>query len=290
MGPHLNAAKRFFPGPTRGLLEGGRYALLHTRTMEFDDLRPYVTGDEIRDIDWKASARAGTVLIRRYISEKHHKILMIADAGRNMSALTPSGEGKRDVAAHVLGAFGLITLGRADEVAMVYGDERGSVRVGARRGENHIEALLHRFYTHTLTAPGCSDICTQLQYAATHYRRRMLLIVVSDEPDIDAPLTRVLEQLGERHELLWVLITDMPAVGSAAGEPDGYDVVTGAHVLNGATLGPRIVEAYRRREAQRSAALTDFLTVRRISFTRIAASGDIHARLRALTADYAHAG
>ena len=146
MGPHLNAAKRFFPGPTRGLLEGGRYALLHTRTMEFDDLRPYVTGDEIRDIDWKASARAGTVLIRRYISEKHHKILMIADAGRNMSALTPSGEVKRDVAAHVLGAFGLITLGRADEVAMVYGDERGSVRVGARRGENHIEALLHRFY------------------------------------------------------------------------------------------------------------------------------------------------
>ena len=114
--------------------------------------------------------------------------------------------------------------------------------------------------------------------------------MVSDEPDIDAPLTRVLEQLGERHELLWVLITDMPAVGSAAGEPDGYDVVTGAHVLNGATLGPRIVEAYRRREAQRSAALTDLLTARRISFTRIAASGDIHARLRALTADYAHAG
>ncbi|MGV7846625.1 DUF58 domain-containing protein, partial [Mycobacterium kansasii] len=85
----MHAAKRHFPGPTRGLLDGGRYALLHTRTMEFDDLRPYVAGDEVRDIDWKATARSGTVLIRRYVSEKHHKVLLIADAGRNMNALAP---------------------------------------------------------------------------------------------------------------------------------------------------------------------------------------------------------
>src|SRR3954464_7622188 len=137
MSQHLNQAIRHFGRDTRGLLEGGRYALLHSRSMEFDDLRPYVPGDDVRDIDWKATARSGTVLIKRFVSEKHHKILLVADAGRNMSALTPSGESKRDVAAHVLGAVGLITLGRSDEIGMVYGDIRGSINVRQRRGETH---------------------------------------------------------------------------------------------------------------------------------------------------------
>ncbi len=290
MGQHLNSAKRHFAGATRGLLDGGRYALLHTRTLEFDDLRPYVAGDEIRDIDWKASARSGTVLIRRYVSEKHHKILLIADAGRNMTALAPSGEVKRDVALHIMGAFGLITLGRADEVALVYGDCRGSLRVGARRGESHLEHVLHRFYTHTVSAPGRSDIVTQLDYAATHYRRPMLVIVISDEPDVGVRLQTSLQQLSDRHELLWVAVSDMPAVGSAANERDGYDVATGAHVLNGATLGSRILAAYRRREADRIAALEDFFTTRAIALTRIGASSDIRARIVALTRNYSHAG
>ncbi|OOK81065.1 hypothetical protein BZL29_1818 [Mycobacterium kansasii] len=129
MGKHLNRAKLYFGTDTRGLLDGGRYALLHTRSLEFDDLRPYVAGDDIRDIDWKASARSGSVLIKRYVSEKHHKILLIADTGRNMTALAPSGEVKRDVALHVIGAIGLITLGRSDELGMVYGDSRGSANI-----------------------------------------------------------------------------------------------------------------------------------------------------------------
>lgn len=83
-------------------------------------------GDDVRDIDWRASARSGSVLIKRVVSEKHHKILLVADARRNMSALAVSGEVKRDVATNVMGAVGLIALGRSDEIVMVYGDSRGS--------------------------------------------------------------------------------------------------------------------------------------------------------------------
>ena len=86
MGKHLNRARSHFGTDTRGLLEGGRYALLHSRSLELDDLRPYVRGDDVRDIDWKASARSGSVLIKRFVDEKHHKILLVADAGRNMTA------------------------------------------------------------------------------------------------------------------------------------------------------------------------------------------------------------
>lgn len=290
MGVHLNRAKSYFGTDTRGLLEGGRYALLHTRSLEFDDLRPYVAGDDIRDIDWKASARSAAVLIKRYVSEKHHKILLIADSGRNMNALAPSGELKRDIALHVMGAIGLITLGRSDELGLVYGDSRGSANIRARRGETHVEHLLHRFHTHTLSDPATSDIITQMDYVATGYRRRMLVIVISDEPDIDDRLAAALQQLSGRHDLMWAMISDMPAVGSAEGERDGYDVATGAYVLNGATLGPRIIDAYRRREAMRVSKLEEFLSSRGIGFARIGASVEIRAKIVALTEAFAHAG
>jgi uncharacterized protein (DUF58 family) len=182
VGKHLNRARSQFGTDTRGLLEGGRYALLHTRSLEFDDLRPYVRGDDVRDIDWKASARSGSVLIKRFVDEKHHKILLVADAGRNMTAQAPSGEAKIDIAANILGAFGLITLGRSDQIGMVYGDTRGCVNIRQGRGETHIESMLHRFYGHTLAQPGPSDISCQLDYVATHYRHPMLIVVVSDEP------------------------------------------------------------------------------------------------------------
>ena len=292
MGKHLNRAKTHFGTDTRGLLEGGRYALLHTRSMEFDDLRAYVPGDDVRDIDWKASARSGSVLIKRFVSEKHHKILLVADAGRNMSALAPSGEYKRDVAAHIMGAVGLIGLRRSDQIGIVYGDRRGSVNVPQRRGESHIEGLLHRWYQHTMTDPGASNVTAQLDYVATHYRHTMLIIVVSDEPEIgrqgDDPLSQVLVRLGARHDIMWAMVSDMPAVGP--DNTDGFDVATGRFVLNGADLGPRVVTAYRRAERVRRDRLGAFLTAHAVSHATIAGSHDIRRQLVGLTEASARAG
>jgi uncharacterized protein (DUF58 family) len=292
VGKHLNRAKTHFGTDTRGLLEGGRYALLHTRSMEFDDLRAYVPGDDVRDIDWKASARSGSVLIKRFVSEKHHKILLVADAGRNMSALAPSGEYKRDVAAHIMGAVGLIGLRRSDQIGMVYGDRRGSVNVPQRRGESHIEGLLHRWYQHTMTDPGASSVTAQLDYVATHYRHTMLIIVVSDEPEVgrhgEDPLSQVLVRLGARHDIMWAMVSDMPAVGP--DNTDGFDVATGRFVLNGADLGPRIVTAYRRAERVRRDRLGAFLTAHAVSHATIGGSHDIRRQLVGLTEASARAG
>jgi uncharacterized protein (DUF58 family) len=291
MGMHLNRAKMYFGTDTRGFLEGGRYSLLHTRSLEFDDLRPYVPGDDIRDIDWKASARSGTesVLIKRFVSEKHHKILLVADAGRNMAALAPSGEVKRDIALHVMGALGLVTLRRSDELGLAYGDGHSCANIPVRRGETHIESLLDRFYTHALNRPGASDIVNQLHYVATGYKRRMLIILVSDEPDLDGGLPDALGALTGRHDLMWVMISDMPAVGSAEGELDGFDVATGRFVLNGATLGNRVIADYRAAENARLAQLDAFLTEQAIPYTRINGSSEIRDRLMMLSEEFAHA-
>ncbi|MGZ8803563.1 MAG: DUF58 domain-containing protein [Mycobacterium sp.] len=287
MGKHLNRAKAYFGTDTRGMLEGGRYALLHTRSMEFDELRPYVPGDDVRDIDWKASARSGSVLIKRFVSEKHHKVLLVADAGRNMAALAPGGELKSDVALNVLGAVGLITIGRTDEVGMVYGDARGSVNIRQRRGENHIESLLTRYHNHADRGP--SDIVCQLTYVATHYRHPMLIVVVSDEPEADARLDEVLARLTARHDVMWAMIPDMPTV--AVGDDDGgYDVATGRVVLGPATHEPRVVAAYRRAEQRRTHQLTELMTSRAIPHVTISRSEEIRRGIVELTGVWSRAG
>ena len=290
MGIHLDRARAHFGRDGNGLLEGGRYALVHTRSLEFDDLRPYVQGDDVRDIDWKASARSGQVLIKRFVTEKHHKIMVVADAGRNMSAFAPSGELKRDVAANVIGAMGLITLRRSDEIGMVFGDARGCVDVRLRRGETHVEHMLHRFHHHASTGPAPSHLLAQLDWVVRHQRRPLLIVVVSDEPAPGPRLAEVLTRLTARHDVMWAMVADMPAVGSADDESDGFDVGDGGFVFGGSALGPRVVDAYRRAEAQRRERLSEFMVGHGIPHATIRGSAAIRTQLIAMTEVYARAG
>ncbi|OBJ52271.1 hypothetical protein BST16_25350 [Mycobacterium asiaticum DSM 44297] len=290
MGRHLNQAKSHFGTDTRRLLEGGRYALLHTRSLELDDLRPYVPGDDVRDIDWKASARSGATLIKRFVSEKHHKILLVADSGRNMSALAESAEIKGEVATNVMGAIGLIAMGRSDEIGLVCGDSRGTASVRSGRGETHVESLLHRFYTNTFRDAAASDIVRQLDFVSRAHRHRLLLIVVSDEPEVTPGLGEVLKRLSGRHEVMWLMIVDMPAVGAADGGLGGFDVSTGRFVLGGAALGPRVIAAYYAAEERRVARLDAFLTEHRVRFARIGGNDEIRSAIVELTEVYRRAG
>jgi uncharacterized protein (DUF58 family) len=290
VGTHLDRARAHFGRDGNGLLEGGRYALVHTRSLEFDDLRPYVQGDDVRDIDWKASARSGAVLIKRFVTERHHKIMVVADAGRNMTATAPSGEVKRDVAANVIGAMGLITLRRSDEIGMVFGDARGSVDIRLRRGETHVEHILHRFHHHASSTPAPSHLLTQLDWVARHQRRPLLLFVVSDEPDVDPRLEGVLTRLTARHDVMWAMVADMPAIGSTEEESDGFDVGDGGFVFGGSALGSRVVDAYRRAEAARRERLSEFMVSHGIPHAVIRSSAAIRTQLTAMTEVYARAG
>lgn len=80
---------------TLRLLDGTYKSIYKGKSLDFDDLREYVVGDNIKDIDWKSSARSGDILIRRYIAEKKHNFLFVLDSGEKMLADTVSGESKK---------------------------------------------------------------------------------------------------------------------------------------------------------------------------------------------------
>ena len=97
-------------------------------------------------------------------------------------------------------------------------------------------------------------------------------------------------RLGARHDVMWAMVADAPAVGVGEGGHDGYDVATGGFVIGGATLTPRVIAAYRRAEQKRMHELAEFMTTRAIPHTTIGSSGQIRTRLVAMTEVFARAG
>lgn len=262
-------------GVSRGLLEGEHRSMYHGRSLEFDDLRPYIPGDDIRDIDWKASARSPEILVKRFVSYRQQRVLMVADLGRNMLALAASGEPKQRVVLNAVGLIGLIAISKGDEMGLVYGDGTGSAHMPNRRGEAHLEHILERVNRHHVADSDRSDIAMQLEYVQQHFRRRHIVFVVSDEPDVSPRLDEQFRKMAARHDVYWVTVRDAPLIGVPAFGGEGYDVNSGKTLLREEILGHRVLEAYQRAEARREAEFEQYVNGSAIPCARISGSAEL---------------
>ena len=92
------------------LLEGSYRSIYKGKSLNFDDLREYVVGDNVRDIDWKASARSRKLLIKQYIAEKQHNVMLILDTDKKMLAHSFDGDEKKDIALMAENSEGVVTV------------------------------------------------------------------------------------------------------------------------------------------------------------------------------------
>ncbi|WP_423917652.1 DUF58 domain-containing protein [Frigoribacterium sp. 2-23] len=209
---------------TLDLLEGGYASVHHGRSHDFDDLRAYVPGDEVKDIDWKATARHGEPLVKRYIASRRQNLVLVMDTGRNMAATATSGETKKDIAIMAAGALGYIAAKHGDVVSLVAGDESGTRAYPGGATEAHLEMLLRQVDRRvTLDAPR-SDLSGVLSWVARGLRRRSMLLVVTDDLAIDDALGRLLRRLRAQHEIVWLTVGDADLMTRSGHAADVYDV------------------------------------------------------------------
>ena len=76
--------------------DGAFPSVFRGQSMEFEDLRPYIPGDTLRDMDWKASSRSGIPMVRNYVADKRKQIIFMADTGKTMRGIMPDGTDKRE--------------------------------------------------------------------------------------------------------------------------------------------------------------------------------------------------
>ena len=146
----------------RGLLEGEYAAIQVGRGIAFNDLREYVRGDEVKDIDWKASARTRMLLVRRYVAERKHTVVLAVSTGRSMAAMNDAQHSKRDLTVFVAGVMGYLAVRHGDLVALVYGDERRQHARPPGNGELKLERLLGLVHDAITPDAGHSDLTAVL--------------------------------------------------------------------------------------------------------------------------------
>ena len=162
------------------IMDGHHSALRHGRGWEFMDLAPYQPGDDVREIDWAATARTGSPIIKRHEATANLQVMLVVDTGREMGALAPSGETKEEVALAACEAIAWLSAARGDQIGLVAGDDKRVRFMPARSGNAHAETLLRRIEEDiTLRSPH-ANVAKLLARARTITRRRSLIVIVTD--------------------------------------------------------------------------------------------------------------
>jgi len=254
----------------------GEYGSVHRgRSMDFDDLREYVLGDDVRDLDWKATARSGRPLIRRHVATRRHTVLLVVDTGRTMAALASPTDSKRDVAVCAAGIVGDLALRHGDSVGLVAAPvpgARNEGRVAYRRpgrGEAYLEELL-RTIDDAIDASGeAGRLGVLLDYVARHFRRRMILVVVADDGSLGADDERRMRRLAAQHEVLFVAVGDVAMTDPALAGRELSVVGTGATVPPFFRAGPALHADLLARQESRTAETARLLARVGVAATRL---------------------
>ena len=175
---------------------------------EFESMRDYVRGDELRHISWTATARRGKLTTRQYQIERDQTILIALDAGRLMTARIEQ-ETKLDSAVHATLALFSAAARAGDNAGLVVFGRRIKSYLAPGRGRDHIDAALEALYAvePEMIEPSYPHA---FEFVAANSKRRALVVLLTDLVDEEGSkeLLTSLHILRPRHLPLVVTIAD----------------------------------------------------------------------------------
>ena len=203
---------------TRRLVESsfaGQYqSVFKGRGMNFEEVRPYSPGDEIRAIDWNVTARTGEPYIKKFTEEREMTVMIVLDvsASGNFGSVQ---ESKRAIAAEVAAILAFSAIHNNDKVGLLLFSDRVELFIPPKKGRHHILRLIREMLYFKPQGRG-TDLCAALEYMNKLITRRAVVFVISDffTGDFSRPLT----VSARRHDMVAVPIVDpaeeqLPDVG-----------------------------------------------------------------------------
>ena len=193
----------------------GQYeSVFKGRGMQFDEVREYTPGDDIRDIDWNVTARTGKAYIKRFVEEREMTLLFAVD-------LSASGEFgtvnkmKNELAAEFCAVLAFAASKNNDKVGLLIFTDRIELYIPPKKGSRHVLRLIRELLAFEMPKRK-TDIPLGLDYVAKVLRKRATVFVVSDF--IETGFKKSLSLLNKRHDVVAVPVRDrvemaMPNVG-----------------------------------------------------------------------------
>jgi uncharacterized protein (DUF58 family) len=208
-------------------LAGEYHSVFKGRGMDFDEVREYSPGDEVRTIDWNVTARAGRPFVKKYTEERELTIQLLVDisASGNFGSAALS---KRDLAAELASVLAFSAIRNNDKVGLLLYSDRVERYLPPKKGRRHVLRVVRDILYHTPAGRG-TDSVKALDIANHVLHRRAVVFLISDFQSPGDPLRareelrRAMRLTNRRHDLVAVLIEDprekeLPNVGVLALE------------------------------------------------------------------------
>ena len=199
---------------TARVLDGSYKSIHKGRSMNFDELREYVQGDDIKDIDWKASSRSQKLLVRQYIAERKHNILLVFDTNMNMLGDSDGFEEKRELAIMSAGTLAYFVNKSGDYVAATFMTKDGVKYFPFKAGLGNIELILENYHR-SVTMDNKTDINDCIDYIVRNFKHKMIVVLVSDVRGFKNITEANLKRLLVAHDVLALNISDASVNGDS---------------------------------------------------------------------------
>ena len=167
---------------TRRLVESsfaGQYqSVFKGRGMNFEEVRPYSPGDEIRAIDWNVTARTGEPYIKKFTEEREMTVIILLDvsASGNFGSVEQS---KRELAAEVAAILAFSAIHNNDKVGLMLFSDRVELFIPPKKGRLHILRLIREMIYFSPKGRG-TDLAGALEYMNRVVTRRAVVFLISD--------------------------------------------------------------------------------------------------------------
>jgi uncharacterized protein (DUF58 family) len=249
-------------------LAGEYHSVFKGRGMEFDEVREYQHGDEVRDIDWNVTSRTGHPYVKRYVEERELTVILLVDASAS-GTFGSTEKTKSEIAAEISALLSFSAIKNNDRVGAILFTDRVERFIPPRRGSTHVLRLIRELLYYRPQNPG-----TRIQAALDHLnlvvRKRAVVFLISDL--LDQGFGRSLKAANHKHDVVILQIVDprereLPDVGIV----EVRDAETGEIAWIDTSL-PAVRELYRASGERNRAALRKLFQSNRIDHVEIDAS------------------
>ncbi len=200
----------------------GEYqSLFKGRGMEFEDVRPYFPGDDVRRIDWNVTARMAAPYVRRYQEERELTVMLLVDASGS-SDFGTEGRFKRELSAELAAVLSIAATSSNDRVGMLMFTDTVELIVPPRKGRRHVLRMVRDLLVFEPQNTG-TDIGLAIETASLLLKRRSIAFLISDFIAPSESYRPALSAAARRHDLIAFDLHDpaereLPNVGIIALE------------------------------------------------------------------------
>ncbi len=191
---------------------GEYHAIFKGRGMEFNEVRAYQPGDEVRSIDWNVTARMGEPFVKRYIEERELTVMLAVDASAS-GLFGTSARFKRELAAELGAVLAFSAITNNDKVGLLVFTDQVELHITPRKGRRHVLRVIRDLLALEPEGHG-TDITMALDHLNHTLKRRAIIFLISDFllPYADAAAQQTYERAllvtNRRHDLVAISITD----------------------------------------------------------------------------------